>query len=790
MRKSYFLGVFATLFALSPFASAQYFPETGQAALYQRSLDTRSRLNVLSISLQPGYEDLAALAYFRFARGARVLSSYVTNGEGGESDVRGEYPMQLAAIRRQEASKALDVLGSAEYFLNLPDVPAAADTGFVRTKWNADTLRIRLMNLISDFKPDIILVSRDWGRGDMSPQLQVLRRELLASVRRLNPPGADQKKSSSGLIPPWSVAGVWLDRGKSSGVGIPIDAVHPIWKKSYRAIGEEAAGAYASLVVQRNLWLKRLLGTSESRGENFYELAYPSGAAKRKTVDQNMPLAVTPALAQLERDVQTLTSTTMKGGEALLSKGKTSSGVLQRLSAVMESLDKLLSQPLALSSQERKVVLQWKLGFENLRLTLLGVTMQFTLDPTILTEKQVTILQIDTVTGMSGDGVYQLYFPATDQGWAINESMQRSMPLELHKPYRLLTPSKLEYNLPEELYGLARSAISKPFVFFVIHQSSKRENNFIYRAEIPTMFAPRFTSEAMTPIVRMVPSERVVIRLTNHSRDGVRDFVYVDDTLAVSTKGQFHLRVKDVPFQDTLTLTWKQAPKEGSYAVTYKIGREVVGRFAARQFEAHIDTSKTVALLAGTEGSPSADALRRLGANWALVSPDANLVNSLKTVRVLIIDRRALTFHKGLRSRKAEIEGFVRNGGHVIVLAQDAEVWNASPLLDNVTLSAVTKYDDEAAIETDNTHRLLTYPNAIRSTDWSEWLYCKAYNEVSGPALLQAATPVKAVKGRTPLVATWKIGAGSFTYSDLAFLPQFLNVHPGAYRLLANLISN
>ena len=27
------------------------------------------------------------------------------------------------------------------------------------------------------------------------------------------------------------------------------------------------------------------------------------------------------------------------------------------------------------------------------------------------------------------------------------------------------------------------------------------------------------------------------------------------------------------------------------------------------------------------------------------------------------------------------------------------------------------------------------------------------------------------------------------TYSDLAFNPQFFNVHPGAYRLLANLLS-
>ncbi|MBI3579181.1 MAG: hypothetical protein HY089_07215, partial [Ignavibacteriales bacterium] len=83
-----------------------YFPETGPEALYQRALDSKSRLNVLCLSLQPGYEDFSTLAYLRFARGAKVMTAYLTNGEAGESDVRSEYPFKLAAIRREEAAQA------------------------------------------------------------------------------------------------------------------------------------------------------------------------------------------------------------------------------------------------------------------------------------------------------------------------------------------------------------------------------------------------------------------------------------------------------------------------------------------------------------------------------------------------------------------------------------------------------------------------------------------------------------------------------------------------------------
>ena len=69
-----------------------YFPEVGDDALYRRAIELRSNLNVLSIALEPGHEDLAGLAYFRIGKGANIVSAYLTNGEAGESDVRADYP--------------------------------------------------------------------------------------------------------------------------------------------------------------------------------------------------------------------------------------------------------------------------------------------------------------------------------------------------------------------------------------------------------------------------------------------------------------------------------------------------------------------------------------------------------------------------------------------------------------------------------------------------------------------------------------------------------------------------
>ena len=95
-RKSiYFSLLIILLFFLScqkDVASKSYFPETGRNAIYQSSIDLRRNLKVLSISMQPGQEDLSGLAYFRLGLGAKIMGAYITNGEGGESDIRGEYP--------------------------------------------------------------------------------------------------------------------------------------------------------------------------------------------------------------------------------------------------------------------------------------------------------------------------------------------------------------------------------------------------------------------------------------------------------------------------------------------------------------------------------------------------------------------------------------------------------------------------------------------------------------------------------------------------------------------------
>lgn len=746
-----------------------YFPETGRNALYQRSLDLRGNLNILSIAIQPGYEDLAALAYFRLGRGATIMSAYVTNGEAGESDIQAEYPPYLAAIHQREASKALSYLDGGVYFLNMSDIGAARDTAKVRESWSSDTLQIRLIKLISQYKPDIVIVARDWGAGGKSLRWQVLYSDVLTAVKKIAS-NKQYKRTNSKRF--WDVDRVFVDDGESKAILIPVNERHPRWKKTYRIIGEEAARSYVTLAIQRRIWMKR--------GQPSYRLVYPSSSAPINEIDAGLPKPSTARLRWIAQQIEQLTNSTLQG--------KTK-GALKQLVAIMDSVDFYIVRRYKLQPHERKALLHWYRGLENLRCTLLGVEVKFSISDTLLTERQLTFLTIDKVKGITDNGNTDIYFAGFESGWAINEDLKKRLPLKLHQKYRLLTPAQIDYNFPPGSYKLQSSTSSKSFNFFIIHRAPSKERSFVHRTTLKLSFAPRFITEILTPIVRMVPGEWIIYRLMNISRDGVTDTIRVNHSFATSAGGAFRLSHKQAVHLDTLLITWKGKPTEGSYIIPLQIAGMTVARFAARKFNTVVDTSKKVGIITGLRNSSARGALRRLNVKFSTIRLGRTFSRQIDTLDVLIIDRRALTLKPRIGDYNRELDNFVNRGGHLIVLAQDATSWNANPLWDGMQLTPTLLFDESVPLQVDSTDSLLTFPNPIGSDDWSDWLFRRGYNVISGNALKKAKLPVKVKQAQLPLIVSLTEGKGKRTYVDLALGYQWMNIQAGTFRLLANLIS-
>ncbi|MBC8186511.1 hypothetical protein H8E88_35975, partial [candidate division KSB1 bacterium] len=189
------------------------------------------------------------------------------------------------------------------------------------------------------------------------------------------------------------------------------------------------------------------------------------------------------------------------------------------------------------------------------------------------------------------------------------------------------------------------------------------------------------------------------------------------------------------------------------------------------------------------KNSPTENALRKLATKFFKVELNENLKKQIESLDVLILDRRLVTLKPQILDFKSDLEKFVNRGGHLIVLAQDAVSWNNNPLWEGIKLKSTILLDETYPVQANPEHKLLTSPNLITVEDWRGWLFRRAFNIVSAKELTQAQLPLKTEQLNTPLIVTFKEGKGNKTYIDLALGHQFMNINPGAFRLLANLIS-
>ncbi len=762
---------------LSSAQQSPYFPERGSAAIFQRALDLQNLTVVLSIALEPGFEDLPTLTYLRMARGARVINLYVMNGEATPSDLNGEVPFRLAARRKEEAYRSIMHIGGETYFLNLPDAGVVTDRHKLERIWNPDAVVAKLAEAIRMHRPDVILISRDFrGEPGQTLRQRTLQDLLLNAVRAVQEPSGPQDTKASSIILPWKVQRIFVDRATSKQpFHVDIGLRHPIWKKTYRKIADEAEQNYESLRIHMKAW-RRL-------GERSYTLLYPSSSKALVSLDQGLTL-ISPRLRGIGSAVARV---------ARLAKTERSSSVLGPLSVVLDSVDRAIgweASELKLTNLERRALVFWKTRLENLRCALLDVDLQFEVSDSLVTRSQLFFLKFKRFKAKITRGRTDILFPGVRRGnWAVNESLEYQFPLEVGKDYRILTLKNLEYNAPPAVYGLDRATIRTNFSFIIIHRDSLRERNFVCQKDIPLSVGPRLSTEIFTPIIFVTPSERLVYRFQNFTRDGVYGETFVEDSLARSDHKPFRLRTKDSSVIDTLALTWKDSLPSGDYVHELKISGESVGRFVARKFDVVIDTTRKVGLITELEGSPVAEALRRLRMPYIMLDTLSLKSSDFSSLATIVIDRDAEALRNDLPAMLPRLRKWVRAGGHLILFPQYSMPSENLMIQEELNFRLWPALDPESEVSVDTSHVFLTRPNLIQTADWQGWIFARSLGSVEVKGNQEKEVPIRSRDSDAPLVVTIKDGKGQMTYIALDLSSQLLNIRPGAHRLLANLLS-
>jgi hypothetical protein len=146
-----------------------------------------------------------------------------------------------------------------------------------------------------------------------------------------------------------------------------------------------------------------------------------------------------------------------------------------------------------------------------------------------------------------------------------------------------------------------------------------------------------------------------------------------------------------------------------------------------------------------------------------------------------------------LKKNYQKLLDYVRGGGNLVVMYQRDQEWKSdyAPFPFQITRQRVSV--EEAPIQVlQQQHPLFHQPNIITASDWKDWKQERAVYFPGDVAkeyvqLLSSHDP-----DEVPLTTgylTADFGGGTYIYTSYVWYRQLKEMHPGAFRCFANMLS-
>jgi LmbE family N-acetylglucosaminyl deacetylase len=263
MRKVLIL-LFFFLFTLSSLTFSQR-PQSHSASEIEMMLD---KLNVLGTALymaaHPDDENTRLITYLSKDRKMYTAYLSLTRGDGGQNSIGPEIREELGMIRTQELLAARGIDGGQQFFVRAIDFGYSKTSEETFTKWGREELLSDVVWVIRKFKPDVIInrfppnSNAGHGQHQASAILSIEAFKLAADPNAF----PEQLK----YVEPWQPKRIFLNTGRwwnpditddsDSVISVNIGAYNPVLGKSYSEIAAESRSQHKS----------QSFGVSSSRG--------------------------------------------------------------------------------------------------------------------------------------------------------------------------------------------------------------------------------------------------------------------------------------------------------------------------------------------------------------------------------------------------------------------------------------------------------------------------------------------------------------------------------------------
>jgi LmbE family N-acetylglucosaminyl deacetylase len=810
--------------------------------LYQALLDLTNPWTVMCIAAHPDDEDGTSLIVMRRKFGAHTVSLFSTFGEGGQNAIGPELYEELGAIRARETMAAAEVQGSEPHFLGLKDFGYSKSPEEAFRVWGHEEALRRMVLEIRKLRPDVIITNHSVTNNDHGHHQATARLELEAFDAAADPNKFPEQLKDG--VTTWQVQRLFVRaRGNATqNADTQVVTIDPNEKDPVRGVlyAEEALRALQQHATQ-GPWPKtfaeyatRFRAFSGQQGGTPGQLPMIRYALVREAK------AATPLSARDSHNfVDGLRLIDAAGKEIVLPDIRDSILKLadDRTGAVASFMKIALSDASTnnFADIQRRQIMRRKLE----RATAVAAGLNFRLQPSSNPVIPNSIANVtvrvensgrDPINGLECDAspaIVQQSPSVIDDRRVNHGTATRLAPgAMVTVTNKFQIPATAAINVPLSRHLYEPNGLGMALTTRCTYELSGKRVGVDLPIRVDVAPPIEIANIAPFPLVltpgTLAKPPRFTVTVINNSNDKTLAGLDIDSSQYHGLgpfSGVFELGPHENHLTESmLAYTTTEAYKDGQQKAGLIPKSDVLeidlkrltriesnGKLLQRQAlpviysDARVARNLTVGYIRGFDFSLP-NALSALGVESKELSVDEVKTADLQKYTTIIVDNRVYESTPGLIAANQKLLDYAKAGGTLIVFYHKSFEWNPDERRQRPQLAPYKlilgdeRITDETAPITfiEPQHPLLNSPNKISQEDFANWiqergLYYPKEWDPQFHALLQSNDPGEAPLKGGLLAADY--GRGHYIYTSMVWYRELRAGVPGAYRMLANMIS-
>ena len=739
--------------------------------------------SVLYVAAHPDDENNSFLPYLTKDRMFRTAYLSLTRGDGGQNLIGKEQGVELGLIRTQELLAARAQDGAEQYFSRAYEFGFSKSSEEALTIWNHEQVLSDAVWVIRKFQPDIIITRfpRDAraGHGHHSASAIIANEAYIAA--------ADSTKFTEQFkygVKPWKAKRIlWntfnfgtVNTTNSSQLNIEVGGYNATIGKSYGEIGAEARTMHKSQGEGR----PRRRGTSFE----FFELTGGESATKdiMDGVNTNWDRLQAP-------NIQTAINNIVQHYE--IEHPENSVPALVNVYKLIASLPNSLWRNYKLT--ELQSIIKDAAGIyieasSQQQEVFPGTSLQVQL---FLNQRSNASSVLEKITMPSKDSVFGKTL-VNNQNLSWDYSFKVSNNQAISQPYWLVQ-AKTEGMFVVNDQMLIGKAENDP-VFTATCNILIEGQRFSFTIPIQYKYVDPTKGDVFQPIV-VVPlhetkydKEVVLMNAGKPVKLGYQEIDHTGSTVHQEVEVKMasqnlptaldQLYKRNIQYDHIPTITYFSPATTKLVELTVKTKGVKVG---------YIDGA----------GDKLPEALIELGYQVTVLKESDIEISKLKNFDAIVVGIRAYNMYEFLTTQNEVLNEYIAQGGNLIVqYLKSNQVGirkvKVGPYAFTVNSGKRVTQENVPVDFVLPTHSVLNFPNKIEKPDFNNWVQERStYMAENVDPHFEAPLSMND-KGETPSTGSLLIapyGKGNMVYLSLVLFRQLPAGNPGAYKLLANLIS-